>query len=399
MLWTEHQRGSGYVKIKRALLPLRLLPLIIPTLFYLLLPLNTASLQSNNRLYNLDYLRGFAALGIMIYHYCSWGLGQFHAETFLGRIGVYGVAIFYVLSGLTLYYVYYHKMKPSASDLKDFFWKRLFRIFPLLWLTTILTIVTQWPTNGMPPLYTLFTNFTGLFGLIDWTGAIGTGVWSIGNELVFYLFFPIFVLFAKKSKILFFIFSAALLVLHIYFAFYVIKDIEIEQRYFYMNPLNQVFLFLGGFLIGYFFKNISPPNYFCIVMLVLSFVLFIFIPVHGDTIHLITGSNRIIFTILCFSICFSFYKLKIRFHKILDKPLTKLGEASYSVYLIHPIVWAILSFSSKKLIKMGINIPVEIRIGTCMVFALVISSLIYMSYEKFFINLGKKWFVKMKNRD
>ena len=153
--------------------------------------------MSNNRLYNLDYLRGFAALGIMVYHYCSWGLKgiySFHAETFLGRVGVYGVSIFYVLSGLTLYYVYYHKMKPGAKDVKDFFVKRLFRIFPLLWLATILTIITRFPTDGMPGPYILFINFTGLFGFIDWTEAIGTGVWSIGNELVFYIFFPIFIL-------------------------------------------------------------------------------------------------------------------------------------------------------------------------------------------------------------
>ena len=66
-----------------------------------------------NRLYNLDYLRGLVTFGIMIYHYLSWTLGKFTADTFMGRVGIYGVSIFYVLSGLTLYYVYYDKMKPS----------------------------------------------------------------------------------------------------------------------------------------------------------------------------------------------------------------------------------------------------------------------------------------------
>lgn len=358
----------------------------------------------NSRLYNLDYLRGFAALGIMVYHYCSWGLRQnsgetvFPAETFLGRVGVYGVAIFYVLSGLTLYYVYYHKMKPDLADLKDFFAKRIFRIFPLLWLTTILTIITQLPTKGFPNLYILFINFTGLFGFIDWTKYIGTGVWSIGNELVFYIFFPVFILLAKKSKVLFYIFSLTLLAIYIYFAFVVLdpNSTAASQNYEYIHPLNQVFLFLGGFLIGYFFKNLRPPNYLCIVILILSFVAFIFIPAEGDSIHLVTGINRILFTILCFTICFSFYKLSFRLPTFFDKTLTKLGEASYSVYLIHPIVWAVLSFSSKQLKTIGIDVPVVIRIGTCMMLALVISYLIYFTYEKFFINLGKKLVTKSK---
>ncbi|MCB0760440.1 MAG: acyltransferase family protein, partial [Flavobacteriales bacterium] len=73
------------------------------------------------RLYNLDYLRGLAAFGIMIYHYLTWTLGKFSADDFLGRLGVYGVSVFYVLSGLTLYYVYFHKMQPTRQELVSFF--------------------------------------------------------------------------------------------------------------------------------------------------------------------------------------------------------------------------------------------------------------------------------------
>jgi len=70
-------------------------------------------MKSINRLNSLDYLRGIAAFGIMIYHYSSWTFGRFHADNFMGRVGVYGVAIFYVLSGLTLFHVYHEIMKPK----------------------------------------------------------------------------------------------------------------------------------------------------------------------------------------------------------------------------------------------------------------------------------------------
>jgi exopolysaccharide production protein ExoZ len=60
----------------------------------------TATLEA--RYLSLDILRGLSALGIMIYHYLGWILGHFGASNTLGRFGVYGVSIFYILSGLTM---------------------------------------------------------------------------------------------------------------------------------------------------------------------------------------------------------------------------------------------------------------------------------------------------------
>lgn len=63
-------------------------------------------MKQSGRLHNLDYLRGLAASGIMIYHYSMWTNGHADIDSFICRVGVYGVSIFYVLSGLTLFVVY-----------------------------------------------------------------------------------------------------------------------------------------------------------------------------------------------------------------------------------------------------------------------------------------------------
>ncbi len=118
-----------------------------------------------NRLYNLDYLRGFAAFGIMMYHYLSWTFGSFTADSFMGRVAIYGVSVFYILSGLTLYYVYYERMRPSKDDLISFFKKRVLRIFPLLWLVTFASILLS---GKIPDIGNLFLNLMGLFGFIRW---------------------------------------------------------------------------------------------------------------------------------------------------------------------------------------------------------------------------------------
>lgn len=338
-----------------------------------------------SRLYNLDYLRGVAAFGIMIYHYLSWTFGKYESDTFMGRLGIYGVSIFYVLSGLTLYFVYYTKMKPNKVQLKDFYKKRIFRIFPLLWLVTIVSIILS---RQIPNWWDLFLNLTGLFGFINWDKYFSTGVWSIGNELVFYAFFPFFILFAKKSKVLFLLFSGLIFSLFIYFSFFKLStSIQLTDQWRdYINPLNQVFLFLSGFLIGYIFQEIKINNTISILMMIGAFVLFILYPIEGDSVNLVTGSNRVILTVCCIIICLSFYKLSIQLPNLIHKPLTFLGESSYSVYLIHPIVYSVVGFLSNSFFSFSSHTKLILSILT----TLILSYFTYEYFEKYFMKLGRK---------
>lgn len=341
-----------------------------------------------NRLYNLDYLRGLAAFGIMIYHHLIWTLGEFSADTFMGRLGIYGVTIFYILSGLTLYYVYYNKMKPSKEDLFSFFKKRVFRIFPLLWLVTIVALLLS---RKIPDFTNLFLNLSGLFGFMRWDKCFSAGVWSIGNELVFYVFFPFFILFLKRFKTLMILLALVLFGLYLYFAFVKLNPHMTlgEQWKNYVNPLNQVFLFLGGFLIGFLLNDTKIKNSVIFFLLLLAFVLFTFYPASGDIINIVTGTNRLVFTTCCFLICICFYKLTFKFPTAIHKPLILLGEASYSVYLLHPIVWSLTSMTSVLFSKYIFYFPISARMILSVISTLIISYYVYQHFEKYFIKLGK----------
>lgn len=340
-----------------------------------------------NRLYNLDYLRGLAAFGIMIYHYLSWTYGKFSSDTFMGRLGIYGVSIFYVLSGLTLYYVYYDKMKPSKNDILSFFKKRVFRIFPLLWLVTIVSIILS---RKKPDFTDLFLNLSGMFGFIKWDKYFSAGVWSIGNELVFYIFLPFFILFIKKFKSLMLLLALAIFGFYLYFAFVKLNPSMplSEQWKNYVNPLNQVFLFLSGFLIGFFLHKIKIKNSIIISFLLFGIILFTFYPATGDTINIVTGVNRLIFTSCCFIICICFYKLTFKFPEFIHKPLTLLGEASYSVYLLHPIVRTLTEIASGIFRRHIFYIPELVSLILSVVLTLIISYYVYQYFEKYFMKLG-----------
>ena len=244
----------------------------------------------------------------MVYHYSNWLSGGKHIVSLLPKIGIYGVSIFYILSGLTLYYVYNSRLSFNLKDLSTFFLKRFFRNFPLLWLAIFATLLLNWK---FPDWDILLLNLSGFFGVIKIDQYLATGAWSIGNELVFYLFLPFFVLLAQKSKTLLYIISIITFAVYCYFAFYLLdKNIPLIQQWVtYINPLNQLFLFLGGFLIGHFFSSAKVSTTVNSLLLISATLVFTFYPIGTDNITIVTGANRLIFTALCLIICFSFYNL------------------------------------------------------------------------------------------
>ena len=159
-----------------------------------------------------------------------------------------------------------------------------------------------------------------------------------------------------------------------------------EQWKNYINPLNQVFLFLGGFLIGLLLNKNKIKNVTTMALLIVGIGLFVFIPADGNAISLVTGVNRLLFTFCCFTICFCFYKMTFKFPVFIHKPLTLLGEASYSVYLLHPLVYIFIGFVNKKIT----HYPDLIKLLISVILTLVVSYFTYEYFEKYFMKLGRK---------
>lgn len=352
-------------------------------------PIETpVSKERINRICSLDYLRGMAAFGIMLYHYFIWTVGEFASDTFIGRFGIYGVAIFYLLSGLTLYAVYHERMIPTRSSVLDFAVKRVCRIFPLLWLTTIVSIYLE---HQSVELEKFVLNMTGLFGFLDWGSYYATGAWSIGNELVFYAFFPLFIFLSKKSKPAFVLLSILVFLVYLYFTFIVLNVSQPlgGQWNSYVNPLNQLPLFLCGIWIGKGFKDKKigvAASYF---ILSVGLILFVFYPAAGNLINIVTDLNRIVFTVSCLLICIGFYKAEIKLPALLNKPFVVLGEISYSVYLLHPIVYKLVGENMALLSFNSFPFTEPARLVVSVILTLGLSYFVYEKFEKYFIKLGR----------
>lgn len=121
----------------------------------------------------------------MLHHLITWDVAPQKANTVLGRLGVYGVSMFLVRSGLSNA-VACHRFLSNRTGPWRFGVRRIFRNWPLLW-RAIIAITEFLASRGEALSWRLVSlNLTTPFGFIQPTGHLNAGAWSIGNELVHY---------------------------------------------------------------------------------------------------------------------------------------------------------------------------------------------------------------------
>lgn len=346
------------------------------------------------RVHSIDYLRGFLALSVMIYHYISWSVGVPDSSTVLGRLGIYAVSTFYIISGISLYLVY-TGTSWSTSNTVRFAIKRVCRIAPLYWVATIATIAffILKPGPFLPNWLKYFSNLTLTFGFFSPSSYVPSGGWSIGNEMVFYAIFPILTLMASRTWSLI-IGLLAFTGVYLHFAFNILTPEHslAEQWRLYINPFNQAFLFFIGIIIGFASKNHPAKGgalpYLALVSSLFAFALW---PANGNQINIVTGYNRLAFTAICATACWSILNAKIAYTGIATKILKYFGDISYSIYLLHgaihlytiayiyPLVCTQPSPEAKLYSLLFISTPVT----------LTTSYLVYRYIEQPFIRFGK----------
>jgi len=347
------------------------------------------------RLSGLDYLRGISALGIMLFHYKLWNYGIEPSESAFTRIGMYGVSIFYVLSGLTLYHVYSDKLNSNLDVVLNFYGKRILRIFPLLWLSIALTILIQ---RQLPESSLLFSNLSGGFAFYNWEKTITYGAWSVGNELSFYLLFPLLILFLRRWNSLFYVLLVLSFAFLVYYAFYEIDPhVEfIQQWKIYTNPLNQFFLFISGVGVGALLKKSRLKSIQAKIILLISLLIFILYPTAGERVELVNGVNRLVFVFASIGICAGIYKSNFVFPAVINKFLLMLGHASYSIYLLHPLVYRFVNKIFTIIGERYFVVPVPVLIVIAAATTIAFSYFVYLNFERFFTDLGKKFPEKVR---
>lgn len=348
------------------------------------------------RLESLDYLRGAMALSVMVYHYVNWSMppdSLLGGESVLGRLGIYAVSIFYVLSGLSLTMVYQNRI-DSVKQVYLFALKRVFRIFPLFWLATSMYLIFQVVSFSLEgrsygvSFYSLFMNYSLLFGFFDHDAYLITGGWSIGNELVFYACLPMILWLNSKWRYALFWFFALSCICGVYYAFFALttESSLVAQWETYITPFNQLFLFAGGILVGVYGSALRKVNRLYMAgVAAASCLLFCLWPASGDQIQIVCGINRVIFTLCCLSLVLAIYVLNPVLKPFLARVFGFFGEACYSIYILHPLVAAPLVFIASK-----IGLKVGYAYGVSFFATLLMSGFCFRYVERPMIAVGRR---------
>jgi exopolysaccharide production protein ExoZ len=145
---------------------------------------------------SIQYLRAAAALAVVIYHILQWRKGGFEE----GRAGV---DVFFVISGVIMWRI--SERRESRPGV--FLWRRLTRVAPAYWFATLLltAIALAWPAF-LPKVRPGFTHVILSLAFIPHFDPLGLPFpllapgWTLSYEAAFYVVFAATLLTPRSSR-------------------------------------------------------------------------------------------------------------------------------------------------------------------------------------------------------
>jgi peptidoglycan/LPS O-acetylase OafA/YrhL len=278
-----------------------------------------SSVASDNRIPELDVLRGFAAIGVMIYHYSVVFSSMVNHTDYRIYVpyGVYAVHLFFIISGFVISMTLQHTKRPM-----DFVVSRFSRLYPVFWIAVLLTQSVVWlsPNTEFSVSWRVaLVNLTMVaevfhFPLVD------NVYWSLVIELIFYTIIFFIWRCGLLSKIEFLVIPWCLFQILAAYS-YSIFGYQCPQVITVALLLKYAHLFMAGILF-YRLRTIGD-NTSTLTLIVACLC----------TEFLVQGSSAGVFCTGFFIIFYFLVKNKLNI--IAVKPLIFIGSISYSLYLIH----------------------------------------------------------------
>lgn len=361
----------------------------------------------NNRLIFCDYLRGIAALCVLVGHFLysffipdcmSHNAGVINMTVsnvdvpqmthwilfnkyFPGFLGVFGVCVFFLISGFVISY------SLDKKTFKEFWISRLFRLFPTYFVVMSMNLLIialasfiysnpfEYKTIDIVVNYFMgLPNLLLKYPVLDFVG------WTLIIEMLFYVLISIANLKSKISlKSIFGIDLFCLTVIYLLRHFNVdFVNTSFAVRMFAMIP----FMLLGVLVYMHYSKKINGRTFFWSLMMQFIFFLMLYYR-HLGFIGWVEQDTFIYFFGLCLLMFLMFYKFNNELANI--KILKFFGDVSYPLYLVH---FYIGFFVIHYLIQLKVSYFLSGLIG--LGGGLVIAHLVHIFVENPSNTLGKK---------
>lgn len=315
----------------------------------------------------IQYLRGLAAAGVVIFHVYEEPLGPAGRSFEIGR---HGVDVFFVISGFIMY--------SAARDERfvQFISRRLIRVFPLYWLATALAVLLYSGFDNIRPSGTetvlslaLLPHYSEAHPAEIWP--ILVPGWTLSYELWFYLLFALGIA-ARRVVAVPVLAIAALVTLGL-----VLKP-QLAPLVVATNPL--LVEFLLGLLIALAVHR-RPALLPGIVLATLAAAL------GGAAL----GSSEVAIYAGAAAIVSGALWLERRSPGKPVAVLRLLGDASYSVYLFHlPFLFVFFRIASAQLVTPSAA-AANVMAIVAIVAALSVGVLLHLTVEKPALRILNGW--------
>lgn len=312
------------------------------------------------RNYNIDILRGFSILLVLIHHFnIPYKLDDtfFNVQIFgenlttlVARNGNYGVTIFFVISGFLITQHLLRKENSCKSiDLKNFYIRRIARIFPCLIL--LIVMVTALKLFGLsafmnhaPRHIEVSYGMTILSALTFWMNiliiengwvnyALGV-LWSLSVEEIFYLVFPLLYLVLGRGKGLILVLCAVIMYAPYFRSLHFAQDNE-AYLYHYFSSFDAIAMGCLTALYTPYKSMHSLSRMTPIVLIVLMVALYLYAPIKE-----VSTWSMSVFALLTamLILCWSKPQHQEKDSVVLFKVLIWIGQRSYEIYLFHLVI-------------------------------------------------------------
>lgn len=313
-----------------------------------------SQIRSSKTVYlpGLNGLRALAALAVVISH-ITLGLGEFGLNSkILGTdrdgnasgllLAGYGVTIFFTLSGfLITFLLLKEKEMTGYVRVKDFYVRRILRIWPLYYLYFLVCIVTilsygiSFSKNSIPFYVFLAANIPFILGK---TLPFLAHYWSLGVEEQFYLFFP---QLAKQSNKNLLKMAVALIVilLSIKFFFWVLYrkyDLELPFLSLSVTRFHTMLIGVVGAILYYYKQN----RFFLLatnkLTQICSWACIFLVAI--NKFHVISAIDNELISVVSLFLIMGQVTKRNSLINLENKACDFIGKISYGIYVIHPIL-------------------------------------------------------------
>lgn len=341
---------------------------------------------------SLNGLRGVAIIIVVMSH-LALSLNKLYVTCFVGGLGV---NIFFVLSGFLISSLCLKEQKATGGlSLKSFYIRRVLRIFPVAYLYLAVLFVLDIIFHLQIPVFQylgamLYMLDLDYFKRNHFTPEVAH-YWSLSVEEQFYIIFP-FIL--KKSRSVFY--YAVLFIVVVLPLLCGLQELfkELNERVFFL--FTHILIKFQSIAVGCllailaFNKQLDYKWMFRYKVVINILAIFFIFYLRYDAYYSFKSVcvNLIIAVLTGYIVVSNMVPSRDLIYRILNSSaLSTIGILSYSIY-----IWQqLFTFGSVKLPKYMVTFPGNV------IFIIVISSLSYFFYEKYFLTLKSK-FSKLKNR-